>query len=463
MAAPTLDYRSAPRPNGAVPTYAWVVVGLLSVVAALNYLDRLMITHMRGPLVKDLNINDETFGLFTTVFLISYAACSPLGGFLADRIGRTRVILGSLLFWSLATAISGHAHTAGHLIGARILMGVSEACYIPAGLALISDYHRGRTRSLATGIHMIGLYVGSSVGALSGYIAASLGWRAGFHIFGWVGVGYFVVLLLTLRDAPKVNADPQDETGHDSKTLNYAREPSPASFIAAFAALFTRAGFYLLLGVNVLVGIANWMVNGWLPPFLGERFKSTLSSGDASAMTIVIQVASLVGVLACGAWSDLWSRRNNKARAIVPAIGFLLAGPFLFTVGTTALLPLTIVGLAIFGLGRGAFDANQMPIVRELVPEKYSATAYGFLNMVGTTVGGIAIWVGGILRDAKVDSGLMFQISGGALLVAAGLLAIAPIRRSGRGDGEVLPAEEIDAAAVTETGSVPAAAIPSPK
>lgn len=447
MAAPTLDYSH--DPHAARPTsYAWVVVGLLSVVAALNYLDRLMITHMRGPLIADLGISEQQFGLLTSLFLWSYAACSPLGGFLADRFGRRWVITGSLLFWSLATALSGFATTPEHLMAARLLMGVSEACYIPAALALISDYHRGPTRSVATGIHMIGLYVGSSVGALSGYIAASLGWRAGFHIFGWFGVAYFVLLLFTLRDAPRIE---------DSSS---ERKYSAPNFGAAFSSLFTRWGFYVLLGVNVLVGIANWMVNGWLPPFLGERFKGTISSGDASALTIVIQVASLIGVLACGAWSDWWSRSNSKARAIVPAIGFLLAGPFLFTVGTTAIFPLMLVGLFIFGLGRGAFDANQMPIVRELVPERYSATAYGFLNMIGTTVGGIAIWVGGVLRDAKVDSGLMFQVSGGALLVAAALLMIAPIRRRSGDDGKILPADEIDAATMIETGSVPANAVP---
>lgn len=451
MATTALDYASV-QPSARPTRYAWTVVGLLAVVAALNYLDRLMITNMRGPIVSDLKVSDQTFGLFTSVFLWSYAVCSPLGGFLADRIGRRGVILASLFFWSLATAMSGHAHTANHLMAARVLMGISEACYIPAALALISDYHRGPTRSLATGIHMVGLYIGSSVGALSGYIATSIGWRAGFQIFGWFGVAYFVLLFFTLRDAPR------DARVDDSPST--AATPQLSS---VFRSLFSRPGFYFLLGINVLVGIANWVVNGWLPSYLGERYQARLSTGDASAMTIFIQVASFAGVLAAGAWADRWSRQNPKARAIVPAIGFLLAGPCLYAATSTGLLPITILGLIVFGLGRGAFDANQMPIVREVVNERYSATAYGFLNMIGTTVGGIALWAGGVLRDAKVDSSLMFQISAGALVLAAVLLALVPSRRSTGDDGEILPPDELDAATITETGSVPLAAVLGPK
>src|SRR5438045_2345803 len=81
--------------------YAWVVVGMLAIVALLNYMDRLMITTMRDPILADIPMSDAKFGLLTSVFLWVYAAVSPLGGFLADRIGRRRVIITSLLFWSI--------------------------------------------------------------------------------------------------------------------------------------------------------------------------------------------------------------------------------------------------------------------------------------------------------------------------------------------------------------------------
>src|SRR5258707_10599849 len=126
-----LEYRAA-EPRTTPGRYAWAVVGLLFVVALLNYLDRLILTTMRDPIRADIPMSDGQFGLLTSTFLWVYAAASPLGGYLADRVGRSRVIVASLFFWSAATVLTGLAHSLHQMLFARALMGVSEACYIPA-------------------------------------------------------------------------------------------------------------------------------------------------------------------------------------------------------------------------------------------------------------------------------------------------------------------------------------------
>ena len=146
-----------------LPARAWLVVGLLWAVGLLNYLDRVIVTTMRGSLVEAIPMTDAQFGLLTSVFLWVYGVLSPFAGFLADRFNRSRVILISLFAWSVITWFTAHATTFNELLITRALMGVSEACYIPAALALIADYHRGTTRSLATGVHMSGIMVGSCV------------------------------------------------------------------------------------------------------------------------------------------------------------------------------------------------------------------------------------------------------------------------------------------------------------
>ena len=387
---------------------AWLTVGLLWVVAMLNYLDRLMITTMRDPLKADIVMTDAQFGLLTSVFLWVYGLFSPLGGYLADRFSRRIVIIGSLLIWSVVTWMTGHMHSLEGLLTARALMGLSEACYIPAALALIADHHPGPTRSLATGLHMSGIYAGAALGGVGGYIAEAQGWRAGFQLFGVIGIAYAVVIVFFLRDTVvrKITAE------------------TPAvkvSATGALSALFRTPAFWVLLLANALVGIANWGVYGWLPTYLKEHFSLGLGAAGMTA-TGYIQVASFAGVIVGGIWADRWSRRQPNARALVPAIGYCVVAPCLFLAVTTSLLPLAIAGLLVFGLGRGFFDANHMPVLRSITDQRYSATGYGFLNFIGCITGGALIYVGGWLKDRAVDLSLVFQFSAVGLLVVGLLL-----------------------------------------
>jgi MFS family permease len=410
-------------PARTVPSrYAWSVVALLWFVAMLNYLDRLMITTMRDPIRADIPMSDAQFGLLTSVFLWVYAAMSPVGGFLADRVGRRGVIVASLLFWSVATCLSGFAATHGQLLAARALMGVSEACYIPAALALIADYHRGPTRSLATGLHISGVYAGAALGGVGGYLAERAGWRFGFQLFGAIGIAYAFVLLAFLRDAPKTVETPIDR--------EQSRPVAADTVATTAAALFTRTAFWVLLAVNILVGVVNWAVYGWMPTYLKQHFHLGLGEAGLSA-TAYIQVASFAGVLVAGVLADRWSRKTPRARALTPGVGFLLAGPCLIAAASTNTLPLAIAGLVVFGLGRGAFDANQMPLLREIIDERYSATGYGILNLVSTVAGGLMVYAGGAMVDAQLDLARVFQAAGaGAVLAGVLLLLIHVPKRS---------------------------------
>ncbi|MEI6715119.1 MAG: MFS transporter [Verrucomicrobiota bacterium] len=394
-----------------LPTGAWLVVGLLWLVALLNYLDRLMLTTMREPIKEAIAMTDAQFGLLTAVFLWVYGALSPVGGYLADRFSRRAVILASLAVWSGVTWVTGRVLSFEALLASRALMGVSEACYIPAALALITDYHRGSTRSLATGLHMSGIYTGAALGGLGGVVADNWGWRSGFAIFGAIGVGYALVLVAFLKDAPL-------EDSPEARVAN----PKP-SFKEAGVAIFGVRGFWILLLLNVFFGVTNWGISAWLPTYLREHFHLGLGAAGMSA-TGYIQVASFIGVLLGGVLADRWSRKNPRARALVPAMGFWVAGPFLFLAAMTDTLAIAIIGLSVYGLGRGFFDANQMPVLRQLIDERYSATGYGFLNFTSCAAGGVMIYVGGLLKDAQVDLSRIFQFAA-VSLVLLGLLLLA--------------------------------------
>ncbi|MBP8260251.1 MAG: MFS transporter [Verrucomicrobia bacterium] len=392
---------------------AWLTVALLWFVACLNYLDRVMITTMRESLVGAIPMTDAQFGLLTSVFLWVYGLLSPFAGFLADRFSRGRVVLASLFVWSAITWLTGQAQTFNQLLAARALMGVSEACYIPAALALIMDYHRGPTRSLATGVHMSGIMVGSGLGGLGGWLAERHEWSYAFNLFGLIGIAYSVVLAFLLKDAPRDRA----------AAASAGPGADRVRFLAAVASLFSAGSFYLVLAYWGLIGLVGWALVGWMPTFLSERFE--LSQGVAGlSATGYLQGAALAGVLLGGAWADRWSRTNERGRIYVPMIGLCAAAPGIFVAARTGLLPIAIGGLVLYGIARAFTDANMMPILCLVSDPRYRATGYGILNLFSCVVGGVTIYAGGALRDAQVNLTFLFQAAALSMLVCAALLAM---------------------------------------
>src|SRR5690606_39000765 len=205
-----------------------------------------------------------------------------------------------------ATVWTGYVSSFEEMIAARVVMGISEAFYIPAGLALITDYHRGKTRSLATGLHFSGLYTGLALGGVGGYIAELWGWRYGFHIFGIFGCVYALVLLFFLHDR---KAD-EVVMGGDRP------QATPMNWRASIRSLVNERSYLILLLYFVVLGIANWLIYAWLPTFLKDRFDLGLGEAGISA-TLYPQIGSFIGVLLGGVWADRWAKTNPRGRLLV--------------------------------------------------------------------------------------------------------------------------------------------------
>lgn len=390
--------------------WAWIAVGLLWVSALLNYLDRLAITTMRESVIASVPMTEAQFGLLTSIFLWVYGIVSPTCGFLADRFSRNRVIFVSLLVWSGVTWLTGQAQTLEQLLWARAALGISQACYLPAALALIADHHRGATRSFATALHGTGIYAGGALGGVGGYLADMMGWRAGFTLLGAVGAVYALVILVFLR-----NADT------DSAAATPASPGSKVSPMLALRALFQRPAFYAILLVNSLVGVVNWTIYGWLPTFFQERFN--LEQGESGfAATGTLQVTSFAGIMVGGLIADAWSRRTSRARILMPGIAYLAAAPGLLLLALSDSLGSALAGLTAYGIARGFYDANLMPIVRQIVDERFSATAFGFLNFISCMTGGVMTYVGGALRDAQLSLAIAIEICAAGILISGVLL-----------------------------------------
>jgi len=380
---------------------AWLVVGLLFPVALLNYLDRQMLAAMKFSVMEDIPSIDveANWGYMLGQFKWVYAFLSPVGGYIADRFSRRYTICASLVVWSAVTWATGHVTTYDGLLWTRTLMGISEAFYIPAALALITDYHASGTRSRAVGVHQMAIYCGIIIGGFSGYVADEplLGWRFAFDVTGLVGILYVVPLLLLLRDAPNTvpSASP-----HAGAKLSFGR---------AARDLLTNVSFILLVLYFTLPALAGWVVKDWMPAILKDKFAIGQGKAGVSA-TLFVNGASILGVFLGGWAADRLMRHTVRGRIFVSAVGMALFIPSLFGVGNAGTLGTAIAFLMLFGLGWGFFDCNNMPILAQIVRPDLRATGYGVMNLVSISCGGFADWGFGVLRDRQVPLNVIFGV-----------------------------------------------------
>ncbi len=428
-------FRSKPlpkiAPQGGPGKWAWIAVAVLWVVVMLNYFDRQLLSVLNASITEGENgiaMTQAQFGMVTSAFLIIYAVLSPVGGYLADRFSRKFIILVSLVVWSAVTWLTGYARTYEELLVARALMGVSEAFYIPAALALISDYHRGNTRSMATGLHMSGIYAGQMLagcGALMAGEPYNLGWRLTFETFGFIGVAYAIIVVLFLHDpeAPAASAEEME----NASVPETQKQDDSFSFGLVLKSLFTGRAMAMLLTMYALAGFANWFLMGWYPRLLQDMFGISEAEAGPQA-TLWINIAKYIAVLGAAVVADAWYARNRNARAYVPGIGFTLAGPCVIIAMLPALgvpvdisLTATLALVSMQGVAQGSLDATLMPVLRSQIDERFSATGYGLLNLTSVSAGALISWGGGYLKDMIVPLGVPLSMAGG-LMIICGLM-----------------------------------------
>ena len=389
--------------------YPWIVVGLLWVVALLNYMDRQMLSTMREAMQIDIAELESAvnFGRLMAIFLWIYGCISPFAGAIADRISRKWLIIGSLTVWSGVTLAMGFCTTYNQIYVLRALMGISEALYIPAGLSLIADYFTGSSRSLAVGIHMTGLYLGQAVGGFGATIAAAFSWQQTFLCFGIAGVAYAALLAIMLED----RRNEKSECGPDA-----AEPPAKEPVWKSFALIFSNISFWTILFFFAASSLPGWSTKNWLPTLFAESLGIPMSqAGPLSTLTIA--VSSFFGVLIGGSLSDNWVRKNIRGRIYTSAIGLAMMIPALVFIGLGSGLVSAIGAGVCFGVGYGMFDTNNMPILCQFVSSRHRATAYGIMNMTGVFFGALITQVLGRWAD-NGNLGLGFALMAAALGIA---------------------------------------------
>lgn len=372
--------------------YPWLVVLLLSGVAFLNYMDRQMLSTMRFAMSEDI-IEVATsytgpwgWGALMAAFMWIYGLMSPVSGAIADRLNRKYLIVGSLFVWSAVTFLMGYVDTYVELYILRAIMGFSEALYIPAALSLIADIHSGKTRSMAIGIHMTGLYLGQIAGGFGSIFSGLLDWHTVFLICGLVGMLYSVVLIICISDP-----------GREKKSKDVAPDPNQPSVMKSVMLVLSNMAFWAVLFVFTTLSMPGWATKNWLPELLARVIGENWGMEMGEAMNyagpiavISLAGASFIGAMIGGRLSDKWVQKNVRGRVYTSSIGLALIVPSLVFMGIGDSMLSVVLAILCFGIGYGFFDTNNMPILCQFVPSRQRATAYGFINMSGV-LGGAAI------------------------------------------------------------------------
>lgn len=395
--------------------YPWLVVILLSGVAFLNYMDRQMLSTMRFHMAEDIIEVAESYtgpwgwGALMAAFMWIYGLMSPVSGAIADRLNRKNLIVGSLFVWSAVTFLMGFVDNYWELYVLRALMGFSEALYIPAALSLIADIHNGKTRSMAIGIHMTGLYLGQVAGGFGSIFSSALDWHTVFLLCGLVGMIYAGVLIMFISDP-----------GREKSADKVAEKTARPSVFKSISLVLSNMAFWAVLFVFTTLSMPGWATKNWLPQLVSEVIASDFGLTAKEAMNyagpisvICLAGASFIGAMIGARLSDKWVQKNVRGRVYTSCIGLGLIVPSLVFMGTGGSIFAVVLAILCFGIGYGFFDTNTMPILCQFVPSRQRATAYGFINMSGV-LGGAAITTA--LGNLSLGAG--FALLGGVTVLS---------------------------------------------
>lgn len=382
------------------------LLALLWLTYFLNYVDRQVIFSMLPAIRSEIPMTNMELGWIGSLFIWLYSLASPLGGRLADRCGSGPAVFASVLLFSGATLLTGISQTAAMLLAGRALLGITESLYFPSAVALLGSTHDPSVRSRAISIHGSAQFAGAATGAwFGGWMAEQFGWRSSFWCLAAAGLAWAAVIGATVW---KQHGRPTGASGQ-------AKEASRLSDLYD-----PRYG--VLLGAFFAYCAMLWMLYAWLPLFLQEKFKLSLSAAGLQA-SIFLQAGSILGILGGGVLGDRVGRRYRDGRMMLASGGILIMAPFAITILIAPELWMVAAASVCCGLFAGLMGANYTAAAYDIVAERSYGLAAGVLTLVGGLAGGLAILFAGAWKDTFGIPALM-QVAAAAAAVSAILLAI---------------------------------------
>jgi MFS family permease len=402
LADPAAAPVQAAAPSRARRSY---VLGLLTVVYGLNFLDRTIFNVLIEPIKKEFVLSDTTMGLLAGFgFVLFYSVLGIPIARLADRLNRRNIVAAAFAFWSAMTCLCGMASNVATLALARVGVGIGESAGTPASQSLIADLYTKNERPRALGIYAVGTYLGVFLGYfIGGTINQHFGWRTAFYAAGLPGLVLAVVLWLTVS-----------EPRRGAMAETFKSEPLGATL----RFLVLQPSFVIVLVGFCLTTFTNYATSVWIPPFLARVHH--LSSGEIGTYAGTFKgLAGMAGTLVGGIVVARISRRDDRWKLWAPAMMSALAGPAFALCMLTQSFVVMIVALALtsflVGFHLGPIFAIAQTVARPSMRALASAMTLLTATCFGQGVGPLTV---GLINDA-------LKLSYGADAVRYSLLSAA--------------------------------------
>jgi len=397
---------------------AWIVLALLTTAMAISFADRYVLAMLIEPIKAELGFSDSQIGFITGIaFSAFYAVFGLLIARVSDKYGVRKVIIGSLVAWSVMTALCGAAQNYFHMLITRFGVGAGEAGVSPAAHATLARLFPPSRRSLPLAVFSAGGPAGIMFALLvSGYLEAWAGWRWTFVIMSVPGVILAAVIMRMQELIPNRGASVSPADSHENVSVVMRRLFKTPTFIS----------------VNFLVSGLVFFAFGqaqWIPAYF-ERSFDVSRSELGLALAFTQGFGMIVGVVVGGLFADWLRALDHKWRAYFIVSTLFAAAPFaicVFLVGSVATASI-LIGITTFmvALPTGALWAS----VQDATTEDHRATGSAFTMMVASLVGlGLGPFLIGVLSDLLYGTygddslryALLYSVSAAAVLMLAPL------------------------------------------
>jgi MFS family permease len=350
----------------------WILVTLLFLSAAINYIDRGSLSIAAPALTAEFGLSPSQLGLLLSAFFWSYALCQSVAGWLVDRFSVSWVFGVGYLIWSVATLLSGFADTMAVLFTLRMLLGIGESVAFPAYSKIIVAAFPTEKRGLPNSLVDAGTKLGPAIGSLiGGFVLADSGWRTLFIVLGAGSLLWFIPWVIW---APRTNSVERQERRAGPRMADILAKPEAwGTFIGAFS--YTYSYFFLLT---------------WLPSYLvQERHLSLAAMGVLGSIPFAL---SAVSAVLCGWASDAWIRSGaspTRVRKTFVVCGLLLSMATL----PSAVVPNLTASMILLNLSYiafGMYASNHWAITQTLAGVEAAGKWSGIQNTIGALAGVVA-------------------------------------------------------------------------